>query len=142
MINIHPDLLTEIETSAANAYPEESCGLLIGHSSIDHRLEITRIKVSPNHTETDKHDSFEIDPQLRFDLMRELEGGPEKIVGHFHSHPNGPAQPSARDLEQVWEPALVWVITSVAKNQPAETAAFAFDESAQQFRALKIHLTE
>ena len=142
MIIISPDLLSKIETAAADAYPAESCGLLVGHGSIDKRIVMTRVEISSNRTENNMRDSFEIDPQRRFDLMRELKDGPEQIVGHFHSHPNGAAQPSARDAQQAWEPALVWVITSVAKGQPSETAAFAFDEESRAFRSLEIHPVE
>jgi [CysO sulfur-carrier protein]-S-L-cysteine hydrolase len=142
VIIIQPGLLSDIETAAADAYPTESCGLLIGCGNAHDRLMITRIQVSANQAENNKQTSFEIDPQLRFDLMRELSGGSERIVGHFHSHPNGPAEPSARDLEQMYEPELVWFITSVKKGRPEVTAAFGFNESAQQFAPLHIEQTE
>ena len=142
MIIIQPDLLSNIEAAAAAAYPEESCGLLIGHENTNDRLIITRIQISANRTENSKQKSFEIDPQLRFDLMRELNGGPERIVGHFHSHPNGPAEPSARDLEQMYEPALVWFITSVNVGRPELTAAFDFNKTTQQFAPLQIEQAE
>lgn len=142
MIIINAELLSKIENAATIAYPAESCGLLMGHGTIKDRLVITRVEISPNRTENDKQDSFEIDPQLRFDLMRELEGGSEQIVGHFHSHPNGPAQPSTRDADQAWEPELVWVITSIANGQLEETAAYRFDENSKQFHALEIQAAE
>ena len=140
VIIIKPEHLLEIETAAVNAFPEESCGLIIGHDDAENRLTITRVEVSPNRSEQNKHDSFEIDPQLRFDLMRELKDGPQRIIGHFHSHPNGPAQPSTRDANQTWEPALIWVITAVESGQAGETAAYAFDEKTNQFRTLKMAL--
>jgi proteasome lid subunit RPN8/RPN11 len=140
VIILTPEQLSEIEDAATAAYPKESCGLLIGQQHSKNSQTVTRVAVSPNKTENDTRDSFEIDPQLRFDIMRELKDTSEDIVGHFHSHPNGPAHPSARDLEQAWEPALIWVITSIKDGTVGETAAFRYDEKERQFSNFEIEI--
>lgn len=140
MIIIKPALLAEIEAAATKSYPEESCGLVIGHGNNDDGVVVTGVQISPNLSEHDRNSSFEIDPQLRFDVMRKLHGGPERIVGHFHSHPNGPAQPSTRDSDQVWEPDLVWIITSISNSRLGQTNAYLFDDATQAFRPLDIHV--
>ncbi|MEX2450781.1 MAG: M67 family metallopeptidase [Rhodospirillales bacterium] len=136
MIVVPPALLDEIERAAAAAYPDESCGLLIGADVPNGDIAVARAVVSPNVSAGDTRDSFEVDPKIRFDTMRALQGTNERIVGHFHSHPDGPAQPSERDRAQAWEPELVWLITAVTETGPAETAAFRLDSGTGHFMAV------
>ena len=60
---------------------------------------------------------FEVDPALRFSLMRRLRGSRDNIVGHYHSHPEASAAPSAYDASVVFEPDLIWVIVAVAAGR-------------------------
>lgn len=138
MIVIPARLLQRIAESAEHAYPEECCGLLIGRDDGGARIAVTRVAASRNVAEGRERDSFEVDPKLRFDLMRELNGGPERIVGHYHSHPGHPARPSARDAAMVFEPDLVWVIVSVEDGRADRVTAHAFDTERGGFREIPI----
>lgn len=131
--------LKAITDAAEAVYPHECCGLLVGRREGADAIVVTRVCPSPNVTQDDARDSFEVSPQLRFDVMRALnEGGPERIVGHYHSHPDHPAQPSARDLERAWEPDLVWLITAVAGGQAIHTTAHVLDAEGRQFREVPL----
>ena len=124
MIQIAPALLHIIEAHARTAYPLECCGLLAGFWQGD-RLTITRVIESTNLADGDRrHDRFEVDPKVRFDLMRATEGTDESMVGHYHSHPDHPAAPSDTDRDQAFEPDLVWLICAVEKGEACETNAF------------------
>src|SRR3989338_2594947 len=107
-------VLDAVERAAESAYPEEACGLLAGRRDGGGGLVVTGFRGSANVATTDRRETFEVDPAVRFALMRELEGTGEEIVGHYHSHPDHPPEPSAQDLEHAYEPALVWLITTVA----------------------------
>ncbi|MBL6928219.1 MAG: M67 family metallopeptidase [Rhodospirillales bacterium] len=120
MILLPPALLQIIVDAAEAAYPEECCGLLVGHGEGRGDLTVTGVEPSPNMAGGKR---FEVSAQLRFDVMRALEGGPMRIVGHYHSHPDHAAAPSPRDLEMAWEPDLVWLITSVMDGRAAQTTA-------------------
>lgn len=139
MIVIPPRLLSQIARFAEHAYPEECCGLLIGRGDDAARIAVTRVAASRNVAEGRERDSFEVDPKLRFDLMRELSDGPWRIVGHYHSHPDHPARPSARDTEMAWEPDLLWVIVSVTDGRAGEVTAHLFDSEQGRFREIPIH---
>ncbi len=138
MILIPPRLLQRIAGAAEHAYPEECCGLLIGRGDDASRVDVTRIAASRNVAEGRERDSFEVDPKLRFDLMRELNDGPDRIVGHYHSHPDHPARPSVRDTEMAWEPDLVWVIVSVEDGRAGPVTAHVFDSRNGRFREIAI----
>lgn len=123
MILIPVSELRKVEQAAAGAYPAECCGLLVGHDGNGGAIQITRAVASANLKAAERADRFEVDPKVRFDLMRAIEGTHERIVGHYHSHPDHPAEPSATDLSMVWEPDLVWLITAVNGGHAAETTA-------------------
>jgi len=121
-----------IRDAAAGAYPEECCGLLVGIGDVDGDLWVQRAVTSRNLSAGDRLDSFEVDPKVRFDLMRELEAAEEgnvprapRIVGHYHSHPDHPAEPSERDRQQAFEPEFVWLIASVIAGEVGALTAHA-----------------
>ena len=124
MIRIEAGVLQRIEADGERRYPEESCGLLVGRRPTDGTIEVSEAHPAPNVAEPARERRFEIDPALRFRLMRALAGRPETIIGHYHSHPDRPAVPSAHDRAMAFEPELVWLITMVAAGRAVETAAF------------------
>ena len=144
MIRIPAPCLSTIRAAAETAYPEECCGLLVGRDGDADNIVVTAVEPSPNRAVGDRRDSFEVDPQLRFDVMRRLDkmnakgGQAERIVGHYHSHPNHPPLPSARDLEMAYEPEMVWVIVAVEDGHATDARAHRLDEESNQFRAIEI----
>ncbi|MCG8510057.1 MAG: M67 family metallopeptidase [Rhodospirillales bacterium] len=142
MILLPRPLLKTIVDAAEAAFPEECCGLLVGYHEPPQNLIVTRVETSPNLAEDDATERFEVSPQMRLDVMRALEGGPECILGHFHSHPDHPAQPSERDLERAWEPEMVWLITAVLDGQAIQTTAHVIDADGRQFREITLRTTD
>ena len=141
MIGLPRPLLRRIRAAAEEAYPAECCGLLIGRRDAGGSVDVTAIEPSPN-VAAHGHDRFEVDPRVRLDVMRALEGGPEAIIGHYHSHPDHPAEPSARDLEMAFEPDLVWVIAAVEGGRATEVRAHVLDASGNRFRELEVRAQE
>ena len=137
MLLLKPQDLKEIADQAEAAYPLEACGLLVGFQRADGDIEVTRVAASRNTAEAAQHDRFEIDPELRLRLMRELRdaapGTGQSIIGHYHSHPNGTARPSATDLSMAWEPDLVWLITAVVDGQVVQSTAHLLSEGGTRF---------
>ena len=144
MIRIPKPLLEAIMAAAEAAYPDECCGLLVGRDLDGGGVAVTAVEPSPNDAAGSRRDSFEVSPQLRFDVMRRLAAGnatattPERIVGHYHSHPDHPAEPSARDLEMAFEPDLVWLIVGVDKGRATRATAHVLDDSAGRFREIRL----
>ena len=147
MIFLAPHLLQIITQESKKAYPFEACGLLVGHQTPDNAVIITKVVQSKNVTNLDKRHSFEIDPQTRFDTMRNLSDKNnlgrfgKKILGHYHSHPDQPAQPSETDLAMVYEPELIWIITSINKEKIVNTTAHIFDSQIHNFRELALRIS-
>ena len=147
MIVIEPAHLRQIVGAAEAAYPQEACGLLVGRTDTedgDRTVRVVSVADSPNLAAGARHQRFEVDPALRLRLQRELRGGASTIVGLYHSHPDGVAQPSERDLEAAWEPDLVWLVTAVAKGQAIHTTAHVLihDGSRVRFSEVPMRTTD
>ncbi len=142
MIFLDRSHLAAIADAAEAAFPGECCGLLVGRTEPSGDIVVTAVAASPNVSEDDTRDRFEVDPRVRLRLMRTLEDGPERIVGHYHSHPGYPAQPSERDLDMAWEPDMVWLITAVVDGQAIHTTAHVLDAEGRQFREIGLRTTD
>lgn len=140
MIVLAPGHLKQITDLAEAAYPRECCGLLIGtQDGVDGGTwRVTKVTPSENLAPDDRNDRFEVDPRVRLRLQKELRGASETLIGIYHSHPDGPAQPSATDLENAWEPELIWLITAVVAGQATQTNAYRLTDQASRFAQIAL----
>lgn len=120
MIEVRHPVLATICRSAEAAYPEECCGLLIGALEPGGHGRIFRAAPSANLAAERRH-RFEIDPALYLALERTLTG-PERLVGLYHSHPDGSAFPSAMDAAAAWREGWLWLIVPVATGRAGAAA--------------------
>jgi len=117
-LHIASELIETMLQAARAAAPEECCGLIVGTQHPEPRA-LRLVPASNTHPEPRRF--FEIDPQVQFDTLRALRQSGEIILGHYHSHPAGPARPSARDLAEATDAELVWLVIDPLAG---EVAAF------------------
>lgn len=98
--------------------PEEVCGLLGG---IDGRAYTRR---ALRNVATTPHVRYEIDPAEQIAVMLEFEASGWELVGVYHSHPLGPAQPSATDIAESYYPDVVYFIISLADPAAPQITAW------------------
>jgi proteasome lid subunit RPN8/RPN11 len=122
-----------IETRARSAYPRECCGLIEG---IRDGARAIAMAVHPANNLAYTDDSFQIDPADHARAQRAAREAGHAIIGCYHSHPDGNAEPSPRDLESASEREFIWLIVSLARTGETGIAAFAHAESA--FRIVDI----
>ena len=96
--------LDRLLAEAANAAPDECCGILLGCGAL-----IEELRPAAN-VAADPSRRFEIDPQALIDTHRTARTGHLHVMGYYHSHPAGPAAPSAIDREQSARDASIWAI--------------------------------
>lgn len=84
----------------------EACGLLLGEPG-----RILSATVARNVAPEPRH-RFEIDPAHLFEQHRHARSGPHAIIGCWHSHPNGRAEPSQTDREGVSDESWLWLIAT------------------------------
>ena len=145
MVSLTAAQLAFLADAAEQAFPAECCGLLVGTGQ--RNITVTRLIPAPNLLSADTTDRFELDPRVRFETERALRGTSERIVGHWHSHPNGSAIPSPADLEQAWEPELIWLILGVTLNangqpQAVQTLAHRIDRDLGRSRPILLRLSK
>lgn len=94
---------------AAAASPDaEVCGLLLGHNSGG--AGQVQTLVPARNVAADPARSFEIDPAALLATHRTARGAGQRVIGHWHSHPNGRAEPSARDAARAIDNGQIWLI--------------------------------
>ena len=90
-VEISRSLLQDLVALAAASPEAEVCGLLLGTPGrIEAILPAANVSADPARR-------FEIDPATLFAAHRAARDGGPRIVGHYHSHPTGPALPSPCD---------------------------------------------
>lgn len=124
---LHEQLIAE----AREAYPMECCGLIEGTATPE-GWRATALRKSKNFA-ANPAQSFLIDPQVHFDLLRRLRGTERAIIGCYHSHPGGRGQPSERDCAEAIDDRFVWLIAG-----DSEVNAYLFDAAARSFAPLKV----
>ena len=91
---------------AARAYPLECCGLLLGQGAA-----ITVAQPVRNvHDQPERH--FELDPAALIAAHRAARTGGPQVLGYYHSHPNGRAEPSPTDRAQASGDGRIWAIVA------------------------------
>ena len=121
-IAIPESVREDIVSHAREGAPEEVCGILAGvrddrenagegeHKPTYHRIETRH--PAENVAETPRT-RYELGPREQLDLMERIEDADREVVGFYHSHPRGPAGPSATDAAQATWPGRSYVIVSL-----------------------------
>ena len=103
-VHVSSPLLARLLAQAAQTPRLEICGLLFGSATaIDDAVACANVSPHPQ-------DSFEIDPQALLAAHRSARGGGPRLIGHYHSHPDGLPIPSARDAQASAGDGALWLI--------------------------------
>lgn len=120
-LRLAPGSRAQIEQEARAAFPRECCGLIEGTRSGD---AIQAIVLHATRNMAREPDRFEVDPADQFRILRAARANGSEIVGCYHSHPNGRAEPSEHDRENAGEEGFVWLIAELTDGGNARLAAF------------------
>lgn len=119
-----------IEAHAAETYPEECCGFLLGPSA-DPRT-IADLRRATNVVDANRERRYVIDPREILAVEKAMKGTGQEILGFYHSHPNHPAEPSEFDRSHAW-PWYTYVILSILDRHPADLRAWSLDSETSTF---------
>jgi proteasome lid subunit RPN8/RPN11 len=120
-----------IRRHAAEAYPHECCGAMLGRAS-DGAKAVTRALRIPNARTDSARNRFLVTDRdyLRVEAAAAAAG--LDLIGFYHSHPDHPARPSRHDLEHAL-PVFSYVIVSVAGGRPRRTTSWVLAEDRSRF---------
>ena len=103
-LRISRSLLDQLLLEAAGSPGAEICGLLFGAAD-----RVTAGQRCCN-VASDPATGFEIDPAALIAAHRAARNGGPAIAGCYHSHPQGPPRPSARDAASAAPDGQFWLI--------------------------------
>ena len=101
-------------------WPNEACGLLGGPPG-----QVVRVYCLENTLHSPV--AYFMDPTAQVQAMLELEALGWDVCGIFHSHPAGPAEPSATDVAQAYYPEAVYIIFAPAEPNGWAMRGFQID---------------
>lgn len=114
------------------SYPEEGCGLLLGVDGPRARRVLQAVPLANRHPEPGRR--YAIEPEAFLAAEKRARDLGLEVVGFYHSHPDGIAEPSRTDLDEAW-PFYTYVIASVGPEGAGEARAFRIDPDAGRFVA-------
>ncbi|MBO9574317.1 MAG: M67 family metallopeptidase [Sphingobium sp.] len=98
--------LDAIAARARAESPHECCGLLLGDGAAG---QVRDIRPAANVAAHPRH-RFEIDPAVLLAAYKAARAGGPAVIGHYHSHPSGTAQPSETDAQMAETRGEYWLI--------------------------------
>jgi proteasome lid subunit RPN8/RPN11 len=102
-LSLSSEHLEEMQRHVEDCYPEEGCGILGGFADrVAWVIPITNML----HSST----RFQMDPREQIDAFFKIEDAGGKLIGIYHSHPNGPEFPSESDVRESAIPEAVHII--------------------------------
>ena len=146
MLKLHSHHLQALQTHAESTYPEECCGLLLGHLSGSAK---TLIEVLPTENtwddeaaeafqsiegsaklESSKRSRFSIAPIVMLNAQKDARDRNLDIIGVYHSHPDHPAVPSEFDQAIAWS-KYSYIIVSVQDGLACDLKSWSLDDDHQ-----------
>ena len=146
MLKLQSDHLQAIQTHAETTYPEECCGLLLGHLKGDVKTLIEVLPTANSWGEeadeafqsiessaqgkSSKRNRFSIAPKVMLQVQKNARDRHLDIIGIFHSHPDHPAIPSEFDRAIAW-PQYSYIIVSVRQGLACDLKSWNLDDNHQ-----------
>ena len=123
MLRMDDSVWQAIRRHGEEAYPHESCGVLIGRSEGEARTVVVAVRCVNVQTDSPAT-RYQIDPREILRAARDARPKGLDVVGFYHSHPDHPARPSATDLAEAHWLGCSYVITRVERGRADATCSF------------------
>ena len=106
VLELTSGVMATLLQEAARSHPLECCGLLLGEGA-----RVLEVRAAANvHVAPERY--FEIDPAMLIAAHREARAGGVEVIGYYHSHPNGRAEPSVTDRAEASGDGRIWAIVA------------------------------
>jgi proteasome lid subunit RPN8/RPN11 len=112
MLGLDPDLVADLVAHAREGRPQEVCGVLAGTYG-EASSRVTHVHRA-NNVADDPRTAYEIDPAALVERIEAIEAAGRDVVGFYHSHPEGPLEPSPTDLAGATWTGYSYVIVAPA----------------------------
>jgi proteasome lid subunit RPN8/RPN11 len=131
--------LKQIYAHAADIYPRECCGFLLG--TFDAGGLVQQVQPATNQN-TDRTDRFVISPEEFARVQFDVDDAELDIIGIYHSHPDWPAIPSQTDMDSAWD-EVYYLIVSVHEKMPLNTNVWRLaDDPPRRFEFVPLEILD
>jgi len=136
-----------IRRHGGQEYPNECCGILLGHAEGESKqvtevIPLQNLRKEPekaqellplNSPESEsERNRFLIDPREQLHVEKDARTRGLEVLGYYHSHPDHPARPSSYDREHAW-PWYSYVILSVRGGEPQDMTSWVLTDDRSRF---------
>jgi proteasome lid subunit RPN8/RPN11 len=147
VLKLNQQQIEAIRRHGAQEYPNECCGILLGHAEggskqVTEVIPLQNLRKEPrkaqellplNSPESEsERNRFLIDPREQLHVEKDARTRGLEVLGYYHSHPDRPARPSSYDREHAW-PWYSYVILSVRGGEPQDMTSWVLTEDRSRF---------
>lgn len=132
-LKLSEEHLNAIKSHGERIYPHECCGFLLGRADGEVREVVEVLPATNTRGEEEKHNRFTITPEASMKAEKAARNQQLDIIGHYHSHPDHPAEPSAYDLEHATWPGYSFAIVSIEEGQAKVVNSFELAHDRSKF---------
>ncbi len=130
MLAIERRYVERMIAQAKEEAPYEACGIIAGKEGRPVKLYRT---ANAEHSPT----TYRLEPEEQYRIFIEMEEKGWELWAIYHSHPAFPPYPSARDIKMAYFPEALYLIVSLAQEEP-EIRAFRIVEGEVREEELSI----
>jgi proteasome lid subunit RPN8/RPN11 len=147
VLKLNQQQIEAIRRHGAQEYPNECCGILLGHAEggskqVTEVIPLQNLRKEPrkaqellplNSPESEsERNRFLIDPREQLHVEKDARTRGLEVLGYYHSHPDHPARPSSYDREHAW-PWYSYVILSVRGGEPQDMTSWVLTDDRSRF---------
>ena len=103
-----------IAQHSRNAFPNESCGIILGNKQDNIKIAT---KISPTKNILESPTKYQINPREHLNIYIEADEKSLEILGYYHSHTFGDTKPSEIDIKEANQPGCSYIIYSYKQNE-------------------------
>lgn len=129
------ELSSRLASEAARRVPEECCGVLVGRRS-GRVGTVTSVHPATN-LAPDPRRRYVVDPEALIASARAAREEDVEVLGYYHSHPRGSAEPSDEDLDHAW-PRVSYLILGGRGAEDVRSWRLAADGTAFEPEELEV----
>jgi len=148
-ISLVPGQINAIREHGSTDYPNECCGILLGHAHGEHKqvqevIPLKNLRLDPARAQEllplespgreSERNRFLIDPLEQLHVERSARQRNLDVLGYYHSHPDAPARPSEYDREHAW-PWYSYIIVSIEEGEPREMSSWVLSDDRSRFES-------
>ncbi len=138
-VTIQADIVERIKVQAAETYPEECCGVLIGYDDESDK-KVLYLYETENIHDDNRTRRFMIGPDDFIKAEKFSRERNAEIIGFYHSHPDHAAEPSEHDRDFAW-PWYLYLIVSVVDGKPSKTQVWKLRADRNKFDEIQINIS-